>query len=83
MHGLVRPERAPKPPSRGPGGGGREEAESQGAPGVHDQDLPLAVGEGRALPARAPDGRQLQGRGLSAEFDGSVGGPARGWAHAQ
>eukprot|EP00969_Alexandrium_andersonii_P128640 5684606-Alexandrium_andersonii.AAC.1 len=65
MRGSVWLEHPRGPPSHGPGGGGREEAQGQGPRGVHGQDLPLAAGEGRPLLARAPHDRQLLGRGLS------------------
>eukprot|EP00969_Alexandrium_andersonii_P079757 3516515-Alexandrium_andersonii.AAC.1 len=47
------------------------------------RDLPFAAGEGRALPARAPRGRGLLGRGLREAPDGAAGSPARSWAHVQ
>eukprot|EP00969_Alexandrium_andersonii_P228512 10091730-Alexandrium_andersonii.AAC.1 len=45
----------------GPAVVGREEAQGQGALGLRGYDLPLAAGEGRAVPARVPDDRELPG----------------------
>eukprot|EP00969_Alexandrium_andersonii_P262449 11602725-Alexandrium_andersonii.AAC.1 len=83
LHGLARLEHPREPPSHGPGCGRRAEAHGQGPLGVHGRGLPLAAGEGGALPARAPRDGELLGRWLRAELGGAAGGPARDWAPVQ
>eukprot|EP00969_Alexandrium_andersonii_P294410 13013180-Alexandrium_andersonii.AAC.1 len=59
MHGLVRSEHTRQSPTHEPGHGRRAGAQRSGSLGVCREALHLAIGEGRALPTRAPHERQL------------------------